>query len=127
MPNNSSNTAISGGFAGAFPDGVTVQVANALTAAGTTITGALPLAKQINRLTLVAMGTGVVLPTAVVGMTVTLYNDGGDDVLVYAANLETIDGTAGATGVTLTDTKRALFTCVASGVWVSAQLGVISA
>jgi len=106
------------------------SVGNALTAVGTNRATALQLAKAINNVTSAASGTGVTLPlvSAVgVGGMVVLFNAGGNDIKVYGAGSDTIDGVAAATGVTLTDTKRAVFIAVAAATWISAQLGVVSA
>jgi len=121
---NANAVAITGGSLA----GVTVSetTAGALTATGTTRADALAITAQINRVTTAAAGTGVVIDPAV-GEVIALYNDGANPVQVYAAGSTTIDGTAGATGVPLTNGKRCLYTCIASGVVVSAQLGVVSA
>lgn len=103
------------------------SVGNALTAVGTNRATALQLAKQVNNVTTAGSGTGVILPVGVVGMVITIYNAGANAAQVYATASETIDTVAGATGVPLTNTKRAIFTFVAANTWVSAQLGVVSA
>ena len=46
---------------------------------------------------------------------------------VYALASQTIDGTAGSTGVALTNAKRADYFAVSATAWISAQLGVVSA
>lgn len=106
------------------------SAANALTAAGSTRTDALAVTKARNRLTTAATGTGVVLPasaTVGVGGHVIVYNDGAQPIKVYAAGSDTIDGTAGSTGVTLSNTKRCEYFVIASGAFISAQLGAVSA
>lgn len=106
------------------------STANGLTATGTTRTDALQLAAQINRVTTAAASTGVNLPasaTAGIGAIITLYNAGANAIKVYGLGSDTIDGTAGATGVTLTNALRCFYTCVAANTWISAQLGVVSA
>jgi hypothetical protein len=102
-------------------------VGNALTAAGTTRTDALQLAAQYNRVTTAAASTGVILPVGIVGMEIIIDNGGANAIKVYANNSETIDGTAGSTGVTLTNTKRCIYIFVAANTWISYQLGVVSA
>ena len=74
-----------------------------------------------------AVRTGVILPVGVVGMRIRLFNAGANAIKVYATASETIDGTAGATGVTLTNAKRADFEFVAANTWISSQLGVVAA
>lgn len=103
------------------------SVGNALTATGTTRADALQLAKETNRLTTVASGTGVILPVGQVGMRIRIYQSGANPVKVYASASETIDGTAGSTGVTLTNALRADYEFVGTNTWISAQLGAISA
>lgn len=103
------------------------SVGNALTAAGNDRATALQLAKEINNITTAAASTGVILPVGVAGMRITVFNGGANAVQVYASASETIDGVAGATGVPLTNAKRADFFFVAADTWVSAQLGVVSA
>jgi len=103
------------------------SVGNALTAVGVNRAAALQLAKQVNNVTTAASGTGVILPVGVIGMVITVYNAGANPIKVYASASETIDTVAGATGVTLTNAKRCLYTFVAANTWISAQLGVVSA
>jgi hypothetical protein len=103
------------------------SVGNALTATGTTRADALQLAKEVNRLTTVAASTGVILPVGVVGMRIRIFHAGASPVKVYASASETIDGVAGATGVTLTNALRCEYEFVAANTWISAQLGVVSA
>ncbi len=103
------------------------SVGNGLTAAGTTRTDALQLAKQINNVTTAGSGTGVILPVGAIGMRITVFNAGANAIQVYASASETIDTVAGATGVPLTNTKRADFFFTAANTWISAQLGVVSA
>jgi hypothetical protein len=103
------------------------SVGNALTAVGTNRATALQLAKQVNNVTTAASGTGVILPVGVIGMVVTVYNNGANAIKVYASASETVDTVAGATGVTLTNALRCQYTFVAANTWISAQLGVISA
>lgn len=103
---------------------------NALTATGTTRANALALTKAINFLGTVASGTGVILPAAStvgVGGCVIVFNGGANAAKVYAAGSDTIDGTAGATGVTLTNALRCAYFVSAAGTFISAQLGAASA
>ena len=73
-----------------------------------------------NTLTSVASGSdSVVVPKAVAGNVVFVANAGGNDAKVYGNGSDTINGTAGATGVTLANAKRALYVAAANGVWFS--------
>lgn len=103
------------------------SVANALTAAGTTRTDALQLAAEFNNVTTAASGTGVILPSGLTGMRIVIFNNGANPIKVYALASQTIDGTAGSTGVTLTNAKRCEYIYMASNTWISAQMGVVSA
>jgi len=131
--NGSEIASISDTGTGTFTGSVVVSgyvdysVGNALTAAGTTRADALQLAKQVNRVTTAAASTGVVLPVGVVGMRITVFNAGANPIKVYASASETVDGTAGSTGVTLTNALRCDYFFVAANTWVSAQLGAVSA
>lgn len=98
-----------------------------LTASGTTRANALVLLKDTNNITTASANTGVVLPESFIGRRVRIYNNGANAIKVYAQGSETIDGTAGSTGVTLTNAKRADFECIAANTWISAQLGAVSA
>ena len=103
------------------------SVGNALTAAGNNRATALQLAKQVNNVTTAAASTGVLLPVGVIGMEIEVYNNGANSIQVYGTASETIDGTAGSTGVALANTKRCRYTFVAANTWLSAQLGAVSA
>jgi hypothetical protein len=107
--------------------GLSVPTDNALTAAGTTRADALQLVKQINNITTAAASTGVILPVGVIGMRIVIFNNGANAIKVYASASETVDGTAGSSGVTLTNAKRCEYFFVAANTWISAQLGVVSA
>ncbi len=102
---------------------------NTITAhAGGGRSSAVALDKQINRISVCATSAdSVVLPAAVAGDLRIVFNDGAAATQVFANGSDTIDGTAGATGVPLTNAKRAMFVCLTTGAWVSAQLGVVSA
>lgn len=106
----------------------TRTTSNALTATGTNRATALALPSNLNRFTTVAASTGASLPAATKpGQIVTVYNAGASPLQVYALGTDTIDTIAGATGVPLTNALRCQYTCFAAGIWVSAQLGVVSA
>ncbi len=70
--------------------------------------------------TVATAGDSVVLPSAVAGSVVYMLNaDSADAVKVYAKSLDTINGTAGATGVSYAAAKRVLFIAVTNGVWIA--------
>ena len=106
------------------------SVGNALSGAGTTRADATALTNSINNVTTMAASTGVVLPASAsvgVGGSVIVFNGGANVGKVYAAGSDTIDGTAGTTGVSLTNAKRCAYILVAANTFLSAQLGVPSA
>jgi hypothetical protein len=97
------------------------------TALGAALASAFPLEATITQFSTVAAGTGAyLLATMVPGQFRDVYNDGAQTLTVYAAGGATIDGTAGATGVSLSSTHRCRYTCLAPGVFESALLGAVS-
>lgn len=133
-------TGTTGAFSGAVSAASTSVTGNAtvagynlrsvgagLTAVGTNRGTALQLAKEVNYVGTAASGTGVILPVGVVGMRISVFNAGANAIKVYASGSETIDGTAGSTGVTLTNALRCDYFFTAANTWVSAQLGAVSA
>jgi hypothetical protein len=126
-----ANTPAAGTFTNATATGFfDASAGDTISAAGTTRADATAMTKAVNHLTTVAASTGVILPasaTVGIGGSVVVVNDGVAAAKVYAAGSDTIDGTAGATGVTLTNAKRALFVVVASGKFVSMSFPSASA
>jgi len=95
-----------------------------LTAVGTNRGTALALTAQTNHVTTAASSAvGVVLPSAAtvgVGGIVRVINDGPSNSFhVYAAGSDTIDGTAGATGVVLTNAFYCDYQVDAAGAFIS--------
>ncbi len=64
---------------------VIAGVNTGITAAGTDQATATALTTSINDMGTVGSGTGVVLPTAIAGMEVSVYNHGGNALLIYPA------------------------------------------
>lgn len=109
----------------------TETTATGLSGAGSSQSGATALTSVVNNVTTAALNTGVALPsvaTAGVGACITIFNNGSNPLKVYGANgsSDTIDGTAGSTGVTLTNANRCQYFATAAATWISAQLGVVS-
>lgn len=116
------------------------------TATGTTLATAFVITNSQTQFSTAASNTGAVLPSAItlkntkspdlsitniLGKRFTIWNDGASPLKVYAPDASTIDGTAGATGVTLTNARAAVFTAIAvsaAGVvtWKSNLLGAVS-
>lgn len=81
-------------------------------------TNATHLRNGMNRITVCATNAdSVILPPAKYGSVVIVKNNGAADATVYAQGSDTINGTAGATGVTQADPLSALYFCVTDGVW----------
>ena len=95
-------------------------------ATGTTVADAYPLLAAVTRFGTVAASTGAKLKNLPAGGVQVVYNAGASTLTVYDASGSTIDGTAGATGVSLSAASRAQFTRLAGGDWVSALLGAVS-
>lgn len=88
------------------------------TAAGTQTTS-LVLSAAFNELTTVASANdSVTLPPAKCGLRVAVTNSGGaNSAQIFASGTDTINGTAGATGVALANAATALFICTKDGIW----------
>lgn len=59
----------------------------------------------------------VVLPPAIGGSFVVVANKGAADLTVFGNGSDTIDGTAGATGVTQADPLTAIYFCITDTIW----------
>lgn len=70
-----------------------------------------PVQAAVNQFSTVASGSYIILPPAVMGMLITIAHDGSNNAQVCgsAATLDTIDGIATATGVTLTAARRGFY------------------
>ena len=108
----------------------TKSVTAGITASTThTIAGGTALTTEINVIaTCASAGDAVTLPPLAPGQSAEVYNAGAAAAGVYpAASGVAIDGGSAGAAVTLTNGKRAKFTCIAANVITSAQLGVASA
>jgi hypothetical protein len=92
------------------------DVANTLTATGSTITDALQLSAVINNVTTTASSTGVKLPPAETGAQVVVFNNGANSLTVYALTGSTVD--AGAS-VAIATGKERIFFGISPTVWLS--------
>lgn len=99
-----------------------------IVALGTTQATAYALRAGINVVGTAAAATGVRLPAPTPGSAETVvFNDGASTLTIYASGTDTIDGVAGATGVSLTAAARCAFYPTDVGKWKSALLGATSA
>lgn len=88
-------------------------------------TNATQLTAELNRISVCATtADSVKLPASVPGMNITIINDGAAAAQVFGTSPDTIDAVATATGVPLTNAKRASFSCVTAGKWQSMGGGV---
>ncbi len=67
------------------------------------------------------------MPAATVGYEVMVTNASTNSAHLYGAGSDTIDGTAGATGIVIAVGSQITFYCVAAATWVSSQANVYSA
>ena len=115
---------------GTVAAGGTLTLFGSITPAGSTAATATKITSLTTQLGTAASTTGAVLPLAasLVGKTrpLLLINDGTAAIHLYGT-IDTIDGTAGATGVTFTNGQRCFVTPVASGKWITGPSGTIVA
>ncbi len=69
--------------------------------------------------TVASSADSVVLPSAVAGSVVFVANAGASAMQVFGKGSDTINGTAGATGISVANNKRILFVAVTNGKWFS--------
>lgn len=95
----------------AYKDGITAGAAS-------TVATSPVLTETANLVeTVASAGDGVSLPAAVAGMIKYVSNAGGNNMTVFALGGSTIDGTAGATGVTQNDGVDNIYVSPKNGVW----------
>ena len=97
------------------------------TALGTTQATAFLMTNPVIQFTTVAANTGVVFPPAVLGMELTVINDGVSTLTAYgsATTSDTIDGVATATGVPVSAGRRSLFNAVSTGSVAEGSQGAV--
>lgn len=99
------------------------SVEDSITASTTqTQAAAYQLTAQISRVTTVATsGNGVALVTANVGKSVAVINASANAMQVFGRNgtTDTINGTAGSTGVSQPANTMYIYTCTMAGAWTS--------
>lgn len=82
-------------------------------------TGAVVLAYANNQFaTVAADNDSCVLPPSYAGLEVFVENDGAHSLQVFGNGTDTINGTAGATGVALTSGSTAMYRCIVAGKWL---------
>ncbi len=92
-------------------------VATGISAAGSSQGDATALTKAFNVVSTVSGGQGVILPTAVAGMRVTVINTSGATLLVYPASGGAINALATNAGYSLPTLGRLDYVAVSSSQW----------
>lgn len=104
---------VASGLSGPLANAVCGDVANSLTATGSTQATALQLQADINRFTTVAASTGAILPSLNPGDSCVVFNGGASALLVYPPVGGTINALAANAGYSVATTARtAVFFCV---------------
>jgi len=86
--------------------------------------GAFKVNSQFARFTTVAnAGDCAMLPPSYPGMSVCLINSGANNMQVYGAGSDKINGIAGATGVSQMPASTVYYSCTSFGVWTAQDLG----
>ena len=115
MPSALAIDIMKGGFSPQAAAMVNGQVVTGISAAGTTITDATDLRGSVNTLSTVASGAGVQLPTMQTGDSVTVYNGGANQCIVYPESaLVAINQLSVGSGMTLAVTTGVFFIKVSS-------------
>ncbi len=105
-------------------------VSTMLTAAGSSFTDAPLINGSLLFIGSALTGSGLALPCSTSvgnGVGISIFNSSGTAITIYGTGGDTIDGTTGTTGVALSTSKRCTYFVSASGKYISAQLGVVSA
>lgn len=105
------------------------SVQTTITASTTqTRAGGTALTKTVSNVTVVAnSGDAVTLPALTAGQSCVVYNNGAHPASVFPHGAaDAIDGGSAGAAVTLTNALRCLFTCLATNVIISAQLGAVA-
>lgn len=98
------------------------QDSNAAITASTTHTqnGATKITTDLVSVTVANASDSVVLPASAVGYSITVANTSATLACqVYASGSDTINGTAGSTGVALAATTVTIYFCFVAGAWLS--------
>jgi len=95
----------------AYASGVTAKASG-------TVANSTPITETITQVdTVASSGDGVLLPYPNVGQTFVLINNGSNPMTVFVAGGGTLNGTAGATGVSQSNGKTAEYFCAKVGTW----------
>lgn len=103
------------------------SVSATVTAAGSNQSGATALTSDINIVTTVGSGAGVVLPTAAAGRTVVVKNGGANTLSVYPASGAAIDSLSANAAYSLPAGGYVVFNATSSTKWYSGAPGGLAA
>jgi hypothetical protein len=113
-----SRQLLPGDWANAITDALTSSQTVTATPAGTQATSVLLNAAQVNITVVATANDGVKLPPALAGMEISIVNsDAADAAQIFASGSDTINATAGATGVSLAAGAAIILRCIKTGNW----------
>lgn len=101
----------------------TVLAVSGITAIGTNQATAFQLVADMNRVTTVAAGTGVILPPSAAGLDILIVNRGANGLQVYGNGSDTVDTVAATAGVSQMPSSVCLYVCATPGTWDSNGIG----
>lgn len=113
-----SRQLLPGDWANAVTDSLTSSQNVTATPAGTQATSLVVNAANVNVTVVATANDGIKLPPAVAGLEISVVNsDAADSLQIFASGSDTINATAGATGVALAAGAAAIFRCIKAGNW----------
>jgi len=113
-----SRQLLPGDWANAVTDGLYSSQNLIATPGGTQATSIAINAANVNITAVATAADGVLLPPAKAGMVISIVNsDAADAAQIFASGTDTINATAGATGVSLAAAAAVILRCVKDGNW----------
>lgn len=114
----SSRQLLPGDWANAVTDAWLSYQEVVATPSGTQTTSIVVNAANVNITTVATASDGVALPPAKIGMEISIVNsDAADAAQIFANGTDTINATAGATGVALAAGAAIILRCIKNGNW----------
>ena len=90
-----------------------------ITSSGTDQASAEPILKELNVVATVGSGTGVIFPSSIIGMRITIVNTGANSLLVYPATGGAINALATNAGYSLASGQSTDFIAISSTQWMT--------
>jgi len=113
-----SRQLLPGSWANAVTDAWTSVQTMTATPSGTQATSLLINAANVNITVVATAADGVKLPPAIAGMEISIVNsDAADAAQIFASGTDTINATAGSTGVSLASGAAIILRCIKTGNW----------